>query len=585
METARTVKLTGEPVSREMEDIIRRLNNNERVDIEEINATREITVARSVVNYSTPTDMLENRGEIRKNALNILMESGSAVLDENGRVSYNGNVKREARFDVVLGLPASGKSSSLCDKISEEFGSRIIDNDEAKKLLPEYNNGWGAGVVHDESQRVSEAQLEICLTSKENIVFPKVGGNLRKIEKTIRKAKRYGYKVYVHYVDLSRNKALGRMLSRFIETGRFLSPDLIEKYDNVREGNRILNTYNKLKERCDFNGRNDEGTMFMSAGIRGYGNIREGRGGISQSNGTSVGASRDVGKSDIRGMGPVVYQNRLRAGEGGPDRPVGIQGFGGERAQVLGIREEELRGMDKNDAKGTAYHNKEDIQRGTETVEEPLIDGFSMWDNDVGFGEKPMLVEASCNGKFIEEGKKNTAFMKNVMEEAKNSINAVGFPKHYEPYVESIIQHAALAYQEKPDVSRTDVIIGYENPKQDISFLTAGMNIAIKSMDTNTENVAADVKNICNTYRELGFKEVRFHYINDSKRLMCPQKNEPTSGEITFDYVKHSCLADGYTCHIAQESNLNKGEIKPTVNVNGYGSKIQNDVVKEVKRQ
>ena len=185
MEAARTVKLTGEPVSREMEDIIKRLNNNERVDIEEINATREITVARSVVNYSTPTDMLENRGEIRKNALNILMESGSAVLDENGRVSYNGNVKREARFDVVLGLPASGKSSSLCDKISEEFGSRIIDNDEAKKLLPEYNNGWGAGVVHDESQRVSEAQLEICLTSKENIVFPKVGGNLRKIEKNL----------------------------------------------------------------------------------------------------------------------------------------------------------------------------------------------------------------------------------------------------------------------------------------------------------------------------------------------------------------------------------------------------------------
>ena len=85
MEAARTVKLTGEPVSREMEDIIKRLNNNERVDIEEINATREITVARSVVNYSTPTDMLENRGEIRKNALNILMESGSAVLDETGR--------------------------------------------------------------------------------------------------------------------------------------------------------------------------------------------------------------------------------------------------------------------------------------------------------------------------------------------------------------------------------------------------------------------------------------------------------------------------------------------------------------------
>lgn len=584
MEAARTVKLTGEPVSREMEDIIRRLNNNERVDIEEINATREITVAKSVVNYSVPTINLQNRSEIRKNAFNILMKSGSAVLDENGRVSYNGNVKREARFDVVLGLPASGKSSSLCDKISKEFGSRIIDNDEAKKLLPEYNNGWGANIVHDESQLVSDLQLNRCLQNKENIVFPKVGGNYKKIEEVILRAKSNGYKVYVHYVHLNRNKALGRMLNRFIETGRFLPLDLIEKYDNVREGNRILNTYNNFKERCDFNG-NDERTVFMSDGIRGYRNIRKDGGGVSQSAASSEGVSGNVGKSDGYGMDEPVYSNRLWNREGGSDRPVGIRGFGGETAQIFGIRQEELRGMDKNDAKGTAYYNKEDIQRGNRTVEEPLIDGFSMWDNDVGFGEKPMLVEASCNGKFIEEGKKNTAFMKNVMEEAKNSINAVGFSKHYEPYVESIIQHAALAYQENPDVSRTDVIIGYANPEQDISFLTAGMNIAIKSMDTNTENVAADVKNICNTYRDLGFKEVRFHYINDSKRLMCPQKNGPTSGEITFNYVKHSCIADGYTCHIAQENNLNKGEIKPTVNVNGYSSKTQSNTAKEFKRQ
>lgn len=557
METTRTVKLTGDPISREMEDIIRRLNNNERVDIEEIDATREITVARSVVNYSVPTIQLQ--------------------------VSYNGNVKREARFDVVLGLPASGKSSSLCDKISEEFGSRIIDNDEAKKLLPEYNNGWGANIVHDESQLVSDLQLNRCLENKENIVFPKVGGNYKKIEEVILRAKSNGYKVYVHYVHLNRNKALGRMLNRFIETGRFLPPDLIEKYDNVREGNRILNTYNNFKERCDFNG-NDERTVFMSAGIRGYGNIREGGGSISQSVGAYERASGAVGESDTRGMGRDVQQNRLWAGEGGSDRPVGIQGFGGETAQILGIRQEELRGMDKNDAKGTAYYNKEDIQGGNRTVEEPLIEGFSMWDNDVGFGEKPMLVEASCNGKFIEEGKKNTAFMRNVMEEAKNAINAVGFPKHYEPYVESIIQHAALAYQEKPDVSRTDVIIGYANPKQDISFLTAGMNIVIKNMDTDAQNVETDVKNICNSYREMGFKEVRFHFINDSKRLMCPQKNGKTSGEITFDYVKHSCFADGYTCHIAQEGNFNK-EIKPTVDVNGYSSKAQSNITKEIKRQ
>ena len=46
-----------------------------------------------------------------------------------------------------------------------------------------------------------------------------------------------GYVVNIHYVDLDRNKALGRMLNRFIEDGRFLKPELIEKYNNPQQGN------------------------------------------------------------------------------------------------------------------------------------------------------------------------------------------------------------------------------------------------------------------------------------------------------------------------------------------------------------
>lgn len=49
------------------------------------------------------------------------------------------------------------------------------------------------------------------------------------------------------FVDLDRNKALGRMMGRFIHTGRYLSPKLIDKYANERDGNRIAQAYEELK--------------------------------------------------------------------------------------------------------------------------------------------------------------------------------------------------------------------------------------------------------------------------------------------------------------------------------------------------
>lgn len=62
----------------------------------------------------------------------------------------------------------------------------------------------------------------------------------------IAKAKSYGYSVNVHFVDLDRNKALGRLLERFITTGRFLEPELVEKYAPLGR-NKIEETYEKLK--------------------------------------------------------------------------------------------------------------------------------------------------------------------------------------------------------------------------------------------------------------------------------------------------------------------------------------------------
>lgn len=243
------VKLTGLPVSEEMKDILDRLANNEYVDIEEINNTREIKMARSNVDYSTPTIHLDNRDEMRAYILEQMNKSGSARIDEDGKVRYNGNVTKGSRLDLVIGLPASGKSSSLVDVISQEFNSKVIDNDEAKKMIPQYNNGWGASVVHAESQYISDIAFRVAIKKHENIVLPKVGSNAEKVFNSyVRYAKEHGYGVNLHYVELERNKALGRMINRFIEEGRFLDPNLTDKYSNEREGNKIEQTYEALKE-------------------------------------------------------------------------------------------------------------------------------------------------------------------------------------------------------------------------------------------------------------------------------------------------------------------------------------------------
>ncbi len=239
-----TVLLTGLPVSDKMQDILERCADGKYVDVEEIKATPEMKAAESCVSYATPTIQLKDREAIENHVFETLMDYGSISLDEKGR-----------RLDIVIGLPASGKSSAIVDTISYEQHSMLIDNDEAKRQFPEFNKGWGANTVHKESQIVERAVFKESLREGRNIVLPKGGSDADKLMKDyIAYAKDAGYKVNVHFVDLDRNKALGRMMGRFIHTGRYLSPELIDKYANERDGNKIAQAYEALKSIDGING-------------------------------------------------------------------------------------------------------------------------------------------------------------------------------------------------------------------------------------------------------------------------------------------------------------------------------------------
>ena len=249
-------KLTNKPISSELINIIERLEQNINVPMEEIMATKEVKLAESMIDHSKDTFDLPERDELRLKAVQNLLEYGSVSVDykgvvlkdKDGNTLYLGEVNRNKTLDIVIGLPASGKSSALVNKISAENHAMVIDNDEAKKQFPEFNDGWGGNAVHRESQFVSKFVFDIALKDGKNIVLPKIGSDTDKLVKDyINPALNKGYIINIHYVDIPRNKALGRLLERFCYEGRYLQPSLINKYNNEIEGDKIKQAYEMLK--------------------------------------------------------------------------------------------------------------------------------------------------------------------------------------------------------------------------------------------------------------------------------------------------------------------------------------------------
>lgn len=81
-------KLTGEPVSEEMQNVLKRLAVNEAVPESEIYALKEIKEANSCISSSKPTIELRNRTGIQLGVYNRLQNMGSAVTKSDGAVSF-----------------------------------------------------------------------------------------------------------------------------------------------------------------------------------------------------------------------------------------------------------------------------------------------------------------------------------------------------------------------------------------------------------------------------------------------------------------------------------------------------------------
>ncbi|QHS61253.1 zeta toxin family protein [Chitinophaga agri] len=182
------------------------------------------------------------------------LKSDEGIRLKKGGAFPNSGVRIEREAYIIIGLPASGKSS-ISNRIADEFGAIILDSDYAKRKLPEFNAlPFGATLVHEESDRIVfgdpnnkedfRSLFDHCIELNANIVIPKIGSNVKGINILIDTLLKVEYKVNLTLLELDRVKATKRALERFITTDRYVPLSLI--FDTY--GNHPTITYFKIVE-------------------------------------------------------------------------------------------------------------------------------------------------------------------------------------------------------------------------------------------------------------------------------------------------------------------------------------------------
>ena len=238
-------------VHKDLRDVVIANRKGYDVSLDDILAKKSVQEAmeRSKFEKSTLEEFGDSpeRQKLQKKLADRLLDNksnGAMVEDENGKKSYTGEVAAEKKAFLVIGRPAGGKSSVFADPISAENKARIIDSDIVKGWMPEFDDGFGAGRCQAESDKIMQSALSESIKRGENIVVPKIGG--KSIITLAKRLKDEGYHVSLLYNEVSEQNSIKRAMSRFAETGRFLSPVYLKSI-----GDKPTKTFKQIAQQKD----------------------------------------------------------------------------------------------------------------------------------------------------------------------------------------------------------------------------------------------------------------------------------------------------------------------------------------------
>ena len=174
------------------------------------------------------------REALRAQILQDFLAQGSArteSIDENGKhhYVYDGELKKEFKMELALGLSASGKSTFIVDPDSEAMGAFVMDPDMIKAMLPEYKESHGAASdsVHYEGMEILKEAMKAFTEGDMkgvNLILPIVASDLDDLmENYIKPFEEAGYNVRARFRPAVPDDAAARVVMRELAGGQLIN--------------------------------------------------------------------------------------------------------------------------------------------------------------------------------------------------------------------------------------------------------------------------------------------------------------------------------------------------------------------------
>ncbi|MFS0783456.1 zeta toxin family protein [Bacillus sp. 1P06AnD] len=152
---------------------------------------------------------------------------------------------------LLGGGSGSGKSKVVVDVIGTD-GFVVIDADEIKKVLPEYQKAVQANIphasdiVHKESSEIAKRLFNEMVNRKECLIYDGTMKNREKYRKLIKLLSENGYIIQMIIVDADFKIALERADNRYEKEGRFVSEKII-----MESNKAVAKSFLDLKDDVD----------------------------------------------------------------------------------------------------------------------------------------------------------------------------------------------------------------------------------------------------------------------------------------------------------------------------------------------
>lgn len=167
------------------------------------------------------------------------------VNDEFQKQMSEGPKQKGKTATLLLGLPGSGKSS-IASPLAKETGSFIVDADNFKNRIPEFQKDHKmVSAVHHESVNLSNDFMDGLSDQGYNMIIGKVGGDYESVGYILDSLADKGYRVNVILNDLPFDIALDRAIGRYDrgETDRLIPFWTLKVADGA-----VFDTFDKVLE-------------------------------------------------------------------------------------------------------------------------------------------------------------------------------------------------------------------------------------------------------------------------------------------------------------------------------------------------